>query len=687
MASRAIGRKLQQAIALHQAGDLAQAATLYQQILDADPVNAEAWHLSGLIDCSQGNADRGESCIRRAVRLDPAAIHFKANLAAVLVKKQQLTEAEDLCREVLRIDAGHTYALANLGTVLRKQQRGSEAQAVFEKAIDIQRDASALCNLATVLTDLGRHQEAYDLLIEARELDSQMPEVHKNLAIVLRELGNAEDAMSSMAVAEQLNPAPEHVHLTRANMLLDDGQPAEAIAEYQAAMEHNPESAEAIFGLGCALMQIAAWEEALEACRLATVLKPGDARFASGHLYAATLSPLLQIDEVVRRHRSWGEQIEAATAVEQLQPDLTVDRPLRVGYVSPDLRGHATMSFLYPLLQAHDRSKFQIVIYSETAREDDATESVRQLGDEWCCTRGLSDEQLTRQIRSDRIDILIDVAGHTAENRLPVFARKPAPVQVSFLGYPTTTGLSRIDYFLTDSIREPNEAERFFSEQPVFLPHGAACFQALKAPDVAPPPFVANGYVTLGSTHRPEKISAAALGLWAQILDRLPDARLLIFRDTLKNDSVRTLLAQRLQQAGADLARVDFGWDLPQAHHDVYARFDLLLDVFPWGSGTIAYDAMWMGVPIPTITGDRGSCRATASLLHHSGFPELVAESPDSYMALVQHLAEDRQQLISLRNKLRPAMQSTVCNAARFAHDVETCLKQFWQTYIESQQP
>ncbi|MDG1896842.1 MAG: hypothetical protein P8J37_18205 [Fuerstiella sp.] len=431
-------------------------------------------------------------------------------------------------------------------------------------------------------------------------------------------------------------------------------------------------------------MQIGAWEESVEAYRLASLLDPDNARRASGWLYAASLSPTISFEDVVRLHREWGRKIEASTPVETLQPDLSVDRALRIGYVSPDLRGHATMQFLYPLLKAHDRSAFQLVMYSETVQEDETTNVVRILGDEWCCTKALSNEQLAAQIQADRVDILIDVAGHTADNRLPVFARKPAPVQVSFLGYPTTTGLSRIDYFLTDVIREPGDTKSHFSEQAVLLPHGACCFHAIDAPDVAPPPRLTNGHITLGSTHRPEKISTESLNAWVQILAELPNARLLIFRDSLKSDSLRMGMTRRLQNAGADLSRIDFGWDLPQAHLDVYSRFDILLNVFPWGSGTVAYDAMWMGVPIPTIAGDRGGCRATASMMYNSGFPELIADTITDYVALVTNLASDHDRLDSLRQEIRPAMSNTVCDGARFAQDIERMLKQFWKTYVES---
>ena len=265
----------------------------------------------------------------------------------------------------------------------------------------------------------------------------------------------------------------------------------------------------------------------------------------------------------------------------------------------------------------------------------------------------------------------MDLAGHTAGNRLPVFAAKPARIQVSGIGYPNTTGLTRIDFFLTDAIRETDSTSQFFTEQPVYLPHGACCFEAPSELPVAPSPHQDNGYITFGSAHRLEKMSPDCLALWGKILERVPDSQLLIFRDVLATPSTRTRLLQQLRRSGVDTDRVNMAWKLPINHLDIYARFDILLDVFPWGSGATAYESMWMGVPLPTIAGDRGSCRATASMMHQCGLPELFADSADEYVNLVASLAADCDRLQQLRESIRPAMLQTVCNGGRFANDIE----------------
>ncbi|MEQ9412035.1 MAG: tetratricopeptide repeat protein [Fuerstiella sp.] len=675
--------KLQDAVRKHQAGDVAAAAQLYAEVLTHDPSNADAWHLFGLVDYAQGDHEQAESAIRRAIGLKPREVEFKANLAAILVNQKRSEEAEDLCRQVLRINDAHPGALAHLGTALRQQKKLQQCLSTCQQAVAVRADATALCNLATVLADLGRIHEARDALLQARQLDPNRPQVHINLGTILRELGDVDEALRSFAAAEQLVPSSYEVHLNRGNLFQEAGNVFDAIEDYQRAIAIDPTQPSAVAGLGRALQKTGCWEECLEAHRLAAELAPNNQQYQSSYLYSATLSPLLSEDLVRQFHAAWGRKLEASIAPLAVHlNDLTTDRRLRIGYVSPDLRSHATMRFLYPLLQAHDRSAVELFFYSETVWEDDVTERVRELSDGWCATRGLSDPELAERIQQDRIDILVDLAGHTSENRLPVFARRPAPVQVSFLGYPATTGLGRIDYYLTDEIRHPSDAVSGFTEQPYRLPHGACCYQAISAPPVAPPPCLKNGFLTFGSTHRLEKISPQSLKLWALVMAAVPDAKLLVFRDTLRSDSLREQFRRTLQESGINTGRVLFGWELPDAHLEVYSQIDVMLDVFPWGSGTVAYDAMWMGVPIPTMPGDRSGCRATASMMHYCGLPELVGASDDDYVAIVAELAADRDRLKKLRYTLREAMADTVCNASQFAQDVETAYRTMWQNYL-----
>ncbi len=674
--------KLRDAITSHQAGDLPTALTAYSEILAADPRNADAWHLSGLISNALGDSANSEQMIRRAIELKPTEHVYQSNLAAVLLKQKRHEEVETLCRRILRRDGKHAWALNHLGTALRHQRRFQESLEVFGRCVDIDASAKSLCNLGAALIDTGQLPEAIDTLVRARTLGPEQSQVHLNLGSAYRLHGYHSEAAAALREAERLSPDCAELHVNKGNLFQETGEVTEAIASFQKAIAIDSSLPTAAAGLGRVLQQIGCWEEGLEANRLAAQLAPESQIFQSCYLYAATLSPLLSIEQVVQEHAAWGQRIEAITPMCDIRTDLAGDKMLRVGYVSPDIRDHATVRYMLPSLESHNRTGFEIYCYSETTSEDHVTEAAKNTVDGWCRTRNLTDDEFATRIQDDRIDILVDLAGHTANNRLPVFARKPAPVQVSFLGYPTTTGLTRIDYFLTDAAREPISPELYFTETPLFLPHGAACYAAPELIDVAPPPCVENGYITLGSTHRVEKISPQTLQVWADVMKLLPTARLLVFRDVLKGESLRSKLRQQLGEAGIDLDRVSFEWVLPSPYMQVYSNFDIMLDVFPWGSGTIAYDAMFMGVPIPTISGDRGGARTTTSLMHHCGFPELAANGVDEYLNVFCQLARDEARLVKLRQQIRSAMQHTVCNGRRFANDIEQAYRQMWHKYV-----
>lgn len=683
MTATQITAQLQSALVKHQAGDLAAARTLYAQVLQQDPENADAWHLSGLADFALGEILHAESAIRRAMQLKPGEPTFACNLAALLIQQQRSEEVEVLCREVLGHTPQHPDALTHLGTALRQQGRLLESQEAFSAAVQKRPSGAAYCNLGTALSDLGRVQEARVALERARELSPELAQVHINLAALQRESGDLQAALDSLNQAEQLAGSSYEVHVNRGNLFVEAGQVLDGIEEYQRAIAVDSSNPSAVSGLGRALQLTGAWEESLEAQRLAAELEPHNQKYQSSYLYAVSLSPLLTAQAVTQRHADWGRKLEARLRpFESYANECTPGRRLRIGYVSPDLRSHATMRFLYPLLQHHDRSRVEVYFYSETTTEDGTTAAVRELSDGWCATRGLSDDTLCEQIRGDQIDILIDLAGHTAGNRLAVFARKPAPVQVSFLGYPNTTGLRRIDYFLTDRIREPHRPDEFFTEQPVLLPHGACVYNAIEAPDVADPPVLENQRITFGSTHRLEKISPQTVQLWAWALTSVPNSRLFVFRDCLESETLRRQLREMLQEGGVNTGRVDFAWEMPEQYLNLYAQIDIMLDVFPWGSGTIAYDAMWMGVPIPTLKGDRGGCRATASMLHFCGLDELVADTAEDYIQIIRDLAGDTDRLQKLRTDLRERMAATVCNGSLFAQDLESALQQMWNKYV-----
>ncbi|MEZ6121816.1 MAG: tetratricopeptide repeat protein [Planctomycetaceae bacterium] len=680
-------RNLRTAVQRHRSGDIDSALRLYASVLKADPRNADAWHLSGLAAESTGDVEGAESMIRRAIELNPQEPVFQTNLAAVLVNQRRSEEAETLCRQVLRIDERHPEALSHLGTALKQQNRLDEALDVYQAAVRQNPDVASQCNLAAILIDLGQYRDARNMLTAALQISPDQPQLLLNLATAQRHLGETEAAVRTLSIAELLLPNSWELFVNKGNLLMANGDVPEAVEAFQQAIALNSSSPAAVSGFGNALRQLGFWEESLEANQLAAELAPEDHRYQSNLLYGAALSPILSHGCIVQEHFRWAEELEAATPVMPARPLDRSVRPLRIGYVSPDFRNHATMRFLEPVLEAHDHQAFRIFLYSETCCEDAVTERAKAFGDGWCRTVGMSDHRMAQRIAEDRIDILVDLAGHTDGNRLPVFARRPAPVQVSFLGYPETTGLTRIDYFLSDVIRTPDGAPGCFSERIVHLPHGACCVRPEQPVDIGPPPCLTSGKVTLGSTHRPEKISPQTLIQWGRILDAVPNSELFLFRDTYRSVSLRTQLTQLLEHSGIRRSQLRFGWEMPSCYWDIYQDIDILMEVFPWGSGTIAVDSMWMGVPVPTLAGDRHGSRTTASVNHYCGFPELTAATADEYVQLVSELATQPRRLAEYRQQLRPAMLKSVCDGRQFTRDLEAAYTAMWQICLDNEAP
>ncbi len=691
----------------HVAGDVQAAARVYAAVLQADPGNADAWHLSGLIAFQKKQFAASEQLIRHALTLRPDETAYEANLAAALLATDKIDEAEQHCRRILRVDPEHLVAMKHLGTALRKQHRSREAIDVCQSLVrKTPSDPDALCNLGALLSDIGRIDEAHDTLRKARALNDRLPEIHLNLGSVQRQLGLFDDAMKSLNQAAELAPGLAEVFINRGNLLLEMCRPDQALQDFYRALEQNPRSISALSGLGLGLQVLGCWSEAMEAFRLASQLidtipagaSSGSRLHASAHrrlksnlIYYSSLSPRLQRSDVFELHASWGRSIEHGITPFVHSQGTQLNRRLRIGYMSPDFRRHATMRFFLPFFQEHDHNVVETVCYSETTREDELTHRVRAFSDLWRPTYGMTDQHLAETMRDDQIDILIDVAGHTSGNRLPSMAWQPAPVQVSFLGYPNTTGLSRVQYFLTDAIREDSQTANLFTEQLIAMPHGAACFNSGEADvQISDPPLLRNGYLTLGSTHRLEKLSSECLEVWAAVMHRISNARLLLIRDVLGScESLRQNLLRRLTDAGIPPHRVDMSWDVPGLHLEIYSKIDILLDVFPWPSGTTSYESTWMGVPMPSIyikkqdgiTTVPGCTRSSASFLHQIGQASLVATSLDDYVQLVASLAMDVPRLCHLRRSMRQQMIETVCDGVRFSRDLESIYRGMWRRH------
>jgi predicted O-linked N-acetylglucosamine transferase (SPINDLY family) len=369
------------------------------------------------------------------------------------------------------------------------------------------------------------------------------------------------------------------------------------------------------------------------------------------------------------------------------------DRRLRIGYVSPDFRMHPVSYFIESVLMAHDRSKFEVTCYAELAHDPDVvTERLKNQADRWCDTTRMSDDELAACVRADQIDILVDLAGHTGHNRLLVFARKPAPVQVSWIGYPATTGLDTIDWRLTDAIADPpGLTEKFHTEKLWRLPGPFLCFSPqADAPAVSEPPYKRNGFVSFGCFNNGSKIRDPVLAVWARVIKGLSGSRIVVKNRTLSDAVFRKELRDRFRAAGGDpAALVLHGFEpTPTAHLALYAEVDIALDTFPYNGTTTTCEALWMGVPVVTLAGDSHVSRVGVSLLTNAGLGDLVAHTEDEYVSILMTLAGDHERREKLRRSLRDQMlNSPIGDAPLFTRHLEGAYRAMWRQWCDSAPP
>jgi predicted O-linked N-acetylglucosamine transferase (SPINDLY family) len=363
---------------------------------------------------------------------------------------------------------------------------------------------------------------------------------------------------------------------------------------------------------------------------------------------------------------------------------------LRIGYVSPDFRDHPVTLFIEPILQQHHRENFETFCYANVKALDATTQRLRLLAGQWRDIYGWAPEKVAELIRQDGIDILVDLAGHTTDSGLLVFARKPAPVQVTWIGYPNTTGLTAIDYRLTDHLSDPpGQTEQWHSERLIRLPKNFSCYGAPpESPAVGPLPALVNGHVTFGSLNNFRKLSEPTIAVWARLLREMPTARLLLKSQGLGNPKTAARLRDQFVRAGVGAERIELHCAglSKELHMGLYNRVDLALDPFPYNGTTTTCDALWMGVPVVTLAGRTHVARVGLSLVSHLGFPEWGVETPEAYMAKCRELTSDLPGLARLRLQLREQMRhSPICDAPQFIGHLETAFRKMWQRWCEQQ--
>ena len=703
-----------------------EAEQLYRDVLQRQPGNVDALRLLGVLASSVGHTSAGIELLRRAARVAPqeplvrgALAEMLTNEAEVLQEQGRLDASIPLYREALALNPQAAATWNNLGVALRQRGdiagavdaycratsvrpdypeaynnlsdalrmlgRAEEALAAAREALRLRPDyANAYDHMGSALLNLGRREEAVAAHQTAIRRDPNSAHAHNNLGNALAALERTDEARQSYAKAVAIDPTFSEAMSNLGNVLRDYGQFVEAVEMHRRALSIKPNFPELHNNYGNALRDAGEVEAALAEYRTAVQLNPQFAHGWSNLLFNMNFVASFSAEQILAEHLKWAREVAREVPKPQAARPSREGLPgrrLRIGYVSADLRDHPAGRFMLPLLANHDRSRFEVFCYADIVRVDHVSERLRAHTDTFRQTIALTDAQLLEQIRGDRVDILVDLSVHSAGNRLLVLAKKPAPIQVTYLGYPGTTGLSAIDYRLTDQFLDPpNESRPFYSERSMHLRTTYWCYcEIINAPPARELPMASNGQVTFGCLNSFAKVSAPALQTWAELLARVPRSRLIVHAPAGPH---RDRALHIFHQRGISDDRVEFVPRMSiEEYFAAFGRIDIALDPFPCPGGTTTCDGMWMGVPVITLAGDCAARRGGVSLMSLIGLPDLIADTAAQYIEVASALAGDSDRLSDLRRTLRERMRrSPIMGEREFARDVERCYLEMWGT-------
>jgi predicted O-linked N-acetylglucosamine transferase (SPINDLY family) len=642
--------------------------------------------------------------------------HLRA--AQALATSGQLAQAAAACRQALELQPADPTAHFLLGYVLQQSNKHAEATEAFaQSAAYAPTVALPLVHLGNAFLALGRMDDARGAFERALAIDPRQLEALTGMGLALVRLGRAADALEPLRRVVALAPGLSAGHTNLGLALSEAQQPGAALEAFEAAVRLTPDNTNALANLGLAYMgghryraaaevfkhatQVqpangTAWgnllgaytalgltAEAIDAARRGMAADPGSAALHSALLMLLHYADDVTAEDVFREHLAWAAA-HGRVPVGGVTARAAEGRALRVGYVSPDFRKHPVAQFVLPLLAAHHRERVEVTCYSLTTMEDEVTRRVRSLPVRWRSLAAFSDAQAAAEIRAEGIDILVDLAGHTAGNRLAIFAYKPAPVQVTWLGYPDTTGLGTVDFRMTDAVADPAGAEALHTETLWRLPGGFLCYEpSADAPAVGELAARERGFVTFGSFNAPAKLSPACVRLWAALLGAVPGSRLLLKAGAFADAEMRGRVAAAFAAQGVAAERIEFrGYAESAAEHlATYNDVDIALDTFPYNGTTTTCDALWMGAPVLTLCGQTHAARVGASLLAAVGMKGWAAETAADFVRIGCAWAADLEGLAAVRAGLRGRM-AAVTDREAFATRVEEAFAGMWAARV-----
>jgi len=664
-------------------GEFKEARTVVLAGLQRDPSHHALRLYLGNIAMGEGQPAEALSQYQQALALLPQAAEAHANLGRALHALGDFEAAVTSLQTALKLDDKSARTHAQAAISLEALGRLDDATAAIDKALALQpENADALLYRGIVLAERGLLDEAIAAYRAMIVLHPKIPGAHGNLGLALFERGDLIAAVQSYRAGLAIQPVAE-IHDNLGNALVKLCAVDEAVEHYKHALTLQPHNLNTRCNLAVALGEAGRPGESIQAYRAILEQDPTHLPSHGNLLFNLSVDPQVSPEAHLEEARRFNAKMTSQTLPGIERRPLMGSRPLRVGFVSGDLRVHPVGFFFEGILNHLGRDGLELFAYPTNAHEDELTARIRPKFKQWRRLKGLSDMAAAQAIRDDGVDILIDLAGHTAQNRLPVFAWRPAPLQVSWLGYFASTGVQAIDYVLADGLCVPAGNENQFSERVWRLPQTRLCFTppvGPSVPDVATAPVLRNGYVTFGSFQRPSKLTDAVLSLWGRVFAAIPNAHLVLQSSRTGHLAYAEQILTRLEQVGIARGRVTVR--SPASHSNYlasYALVDIVLDTFPYTGGTTTCEALWMGVPTLTLNGNTMISRQGTAMLTAAGLPQWVAEDTDEYVAKAYSFAQDVPALSALRSSLRVTLPETpLFDPKRFAQDLHAALLGMW---------
>ncbi|MBG1270968.1 tetratricopeptide repeat protein [Nostoc sp. WHI] len=681
-------------------GQLEAAVAHHRQALQLQPNSAQTYYNLGNALAAQEEYEAATAAYQQALQLKPDWAEALLNLGVACIALENFEQAEQALKQAVVLKSDLILAHFHLGKLLQKQGNIAAAEVHFRQYWQLQPDEpKAWEAFLSSLQIQGKHSESIALLQDHLKSHPDQAIAHYYLGTIYNNINRFPEAISHLQQALQLDSSLAIAHNNLGYAFIQSGQLSAGIDSCLRAIEIQPNLAIAYLNHGLALNNQGRVSEAIALFQETLRIDPDYHPANTNLLYALNYSPAYSPAAVAAAHHQWGQQVTRLTQKvlhQKLSSKLDfkskIQNPkskiLRVGYVSPDLRQHSVVYFFEPILSHHDSTQVETFCYANVPNPDAVTQRLRGLSQHWQDVYNMDDDQLADLVRFDGIDILVDLAGHTGSNRLLMFNRQPAPIQVTYLGYPNTTGLVNMDYRLTDNWADPpGLTDDYYTEKLIRLPRCFLCYQpSPTAPAVIDLPAKSMGRITFGCFNNLPKITPEVIALWSKILQSVPNSRIILkirwFDDQPTCDRYLSLFAD----CGIDSRRVKLIGVIPDPNHHLafYGNIDIALDPFPYHGTTTTCEALWMGVPVITLAGQTHVSRVGVSLLTTVGLPELIAYTPEEYVDKAVALASDLPTLSQLRANLRQQVAaSPLCDAVAHTQAMEAIYRQFWQQFVQ----